>query len=389
MGITGGIAAYKAADLTSKLIRLGAKVKVIMTPSATKFVHPLTFQSLTENRVYLDVFGATETYEIGHISLAKWADLFVIAPATANIIGKAAAGIADDLLSTTMLSMEAKTVFAPAMNTVMYGKPVLQDNIKKLKEWGFGFIPPGKGRLACGDWGEGKLADVGIIIQHIEYHLSSKKDMEGLKVLVTAGPTHEAIDPVRYITNPSSGKMGYSIAASCIMRGAEVDLVTGPTNLEPPINARVYKTDSAIDMYNTVLKIFDRVDMVFMTAAVADYRVKETASKKIKKTDDSLILELVRNPDILRELGKRKRRQVLIGFAAETHDLENHAIGKLESKNLDFILGNDVSSDESGFGSDLNRGVLFIRGEGSVPIPMMNKKEFAHRIIDEVMKRIR
>ena len=387
IGISGGIAAYKAADLTSRLIKLGAGVKIVMTSNATKFIHPLTLESLSGNQVYHDTFQRTDRWDIEHIALAKWADIFVIAPATANVIGKAAGGIADDLLSTTILATEAKTIFAPAMNTVMYQKKVVQDNIDKLKELGYVFIPPGKGRLACGDWGEGKLADVDTIIQYIEHHLYGKKDMESIRVLVTAGPTCEPIDPVRFITNRSSGKMGYAIAEACLQRGATVDLVTGPTNLKIPDGANVYPVESAIEMYNTVLKLYNNASIVFKTAAVADYRVKEVALEKIKKGENSMSLELVRNPDILLELGKRKDGQILVGFAAETQELEKHALKKLESKNLDFILGNDVSSKESGFQSNANKGILFSRSGGTIPIPLMDKKEFAHRLIDEVIKK--
>ena len=389
IGISGCIAAYKSADLTSRLIKLGANVKIIMTANATKLVQPLTFQSLSANPVYFDTFQSTERWDIEHIALAKWADIFVIAPATANVIGKAASGIADDLLTTTILATEAKTLFAPAMNTVMYQKQIVQDNISKLKNLGYAFIPPGKGRLACGDWGEGKLADVDVIIQHIEKHLYSSKDMEGIRVLVTAGPTRESIDPVRFITNHSSGKMGYAIAEACIQRGAVVDLVTGPTSLQAPAGANVYPVESAMDMYQTVLKLYDKADIVFKSAAVADYRVKEVASNKIKKDQDSISLELVRNPDILMELGKRKTKQILVGFAAETEELEKHALDKLNRKNLDFILGNDVSTKESGFQSDANQGILFSKDGSSTPIPLMTKKEFAHRIIDEVIKKVK
>lgn len=389
IGITGGIAAYKAADLTSRLVKLGADVKIIMTSNATKFIHPLTLESLSSNPVYKDTFQRTERWDIEHIALAKWADVFVIAPATANIIGKAASGIADDLLSTTILATEAKTIFAPAMNTVMYQKRIVQDNIKKLKELGYSFIPPGKGRLACGDLGEGKLADVDTIIQYIEHHLYINKDMEGMRVLVTAGPTREPIDPVRFITNRSSGKMGFAIAQACLQRGAVVDLVTGPTDLVPPAGANVYPVESVMEMYDTVLKLYDSTDMVFKAAAVSDYRVKDVAAQKIKKGQDSVVLELVRNPDILLELGNRKKHQILVGFAAETTDLQKHALSKLERKNLDFILGNDVSGNQSGFQSDANQGILFSGDGSAIPIPLMDKKDFAHRIIDEVMKKVK
>ncbi len=386
IGISGGIAAYKAADLTSRLIKLGARVKIIMTSNATKFIHPLTLESLSGNRVYHDTFQMTDRWDIEHIALAKWADIFVIAPATANVIGKAAGGIADDLLTTTILATEATTIFAPAMNTVMYQKKIVQDNINNLKDMGYVFIPPGKGRLACGDWGEGKLADIDTIIQSIENHLYVKKDMQNMRVLVTAGPTREAIDPVRYITNHSSGKMGYAIALACLQRGAVVDLVTGPTTLNPPEGINVYPVETAEDMYRKVLDLYSSVNIVFKTAAVADYRVKEVAQSKIKKGEGPMILELVRNPDILSELGKRKNGQILVGFAAETEDLKKYALEKLKAKNLDFILGNPINIKGSGFQSDANQGILFSSDGSSTVIPLMGKKDFAHRIIDEVIK---
>lgn len=388
IGISGGIAAYKIADLTSRLIKLGANIKVVMTDNATKFIHPLTFESLSGNQVYHDTFQRTDRWDIEHIALAKWADLFLIAPATANVIGKAAGGIADDLLSTTILATEAKTIFAPAMNTVMYQKPVVQDNINKLKGMGYIFIPPGKGRLACGDWGEGKLADLDTVIHYMENQLCPDRDMEGLRVLVTAGPTYEPIDPVRFISNRSSGKMGYAIAEECIQRGAKVDLVTGPTNLSPPAGACIYNIKTAEEMYETVLELYEKANLVFKTAAVADYRVKEVASNKIKKGQGPMTLELVRNPDILLELGQRKVEQILVGFAAETEELEENALTKLQDKNLDFIVGNDVSTGESGFQSDSNQGILYSRDGGSTHIPLMNKREFAHRIIHEIIKQL-
>ncbi|HZJ57755.1 MAG TPA: bifunctional phosphopantothenoylcysteine decarboxylase/phosphopantothenate--cysteine ligase CoaBC [Clostridia bacterium] len=386
IGISGGIAAYKAADLTSAMIKLGAGVKVVMTENATKFIHPLTLESLSGNQVYHDTFHTTDRYDIEHIALAKWADVFIIAPATANVIGKAAGGIADDLLSTTILATDAKTIFAPAMNTVMYQKGVVQDNIKKLKALGYTFIPPGSGRLACGDWGEGKLADVDDILKVLEDNLVENRDLIGKRVLVTAGPTIESIDPVRFITNRSTGKMGYAMAKACAKRGAVVDLVSGPTNLEPLAGVNIHPVKSAREMYNTTLSLYDNAHIVFKTAAVADYRVREVASNKIKKGEGPLTLELVRNPDILLELGRRKKQQILVGFAAETQELEQHALKKLREKNLDFILANDVGAKESGFQSDFNQGVLYRNNGDAIAIPMMDKEDFAHRIIDEVVK---
>ncbi|HHZ12927.1 MAG: bifunctional phosphopantothenoylcysteine decarboxylase/phosphopantothenate--cysteine ligase CoaBC [Caldicoprobacterales bacterium] len=388
IGISGGIAAYKAADLTSRLIKLGSNVKVVMTKNATKFIHPLTLESLSGNQVYHDTFQTTERYDIEHIALAKWADIFVIVPATANVIGKAACGIADDLLSTTILATEAKTIIAPAMNTVMYQKKVVQDNLSKLEDLGYIIIPPGKGRLACGDWGEGKLADVDDIIKILEANLWQKKDLQGKRVLVTAGPTIEPIDPVRFISNRSSGKMGYAIAKACALRGAVVDLVTGPTHLEPPTGVNIHSVESAKEMYDTTIKLYENVDIVFKTAAVSDYRVQEVATNKIKKGSEPITLKLERNPDILLELGRTKKHQILVGFAAETQELEQYALKKLKDKNLDFILANDVSTKISGFQSDFNQGTLFCENGEAVTIPLMDKEEFAHRIVDEVIKHI-
>lgn len=388
IGISGGIAAYKAADLTSRLIKLGSNVKVVMTKNATKFIHPLTLESLSGNQVYHDTFQTTERYDIEHIALAKWADIFVIVPATANVIGKAACGIADDLLSTTILATEAKTIIAPAMNTVMYQKKVVQDNLSKLEDLGYIIIPPGKGRLACGDWGEGKLADVDDIIKILEANLWQKKDLQGKRVLVTAGPTIEPIDPVRFISNRSSGKMGYAIAKACALRGAVVDLVTGPTHLEPPTGVNIHSVESAKEMYDTTIKLYKNVDIVFKTAAVSDYRVQEVATNKIKKGSEPITLKLERNPDILLELGRTKKHQILVGFAAETQELEQYALKKLKDKNLDFILANDVSTKISGFQSDFNQGTLFCENGEAVTIPLMDKEEFAHRIVDEVIKHI-
>lgn len=280
IGVTGGIAAYKAAELTSRLIKLGAKIKVIMTPNALNFVHPLTFQTLSGNPVYHDTFGGVEKWELDHISLAKWADLFVVAPATANILGKVCSGIADDLLSTTIMATPAKVLFAPAMNTVMYNNPIVQRNIRMLKELGYGFIAPAKGRLACGDVGEGKLADIDDIVDEIVRFFHQKEDLKGVRVLVTAGPTREPIDPVRFISNPSSGKMGYAIAEACLERGAVVDLVTGPVSIEPPAGANVYKVETAIEMYQKVMELFPLCQMVIKSAAVGDYRPKVFSSQK-------------------------------------------------------------------------------------------------------------
>ena len=388
IGITGGIAAYKAADLTSRLIKEGAKVKVVMTENALKFIDPLTFESLSGNPVYYDTFQRSERWDINHVSLAKWADVMVIVPATANIIAKAACGLADDLLSTTILAVECKVFFAPAMNTAMYRKEAVQHNISILKNRGYEFIAPAKGRLACGDWGEGKLANVDDIVEILKRWAAPRKDMKGLRVLVTAGPTREYIDPVRFLSNPSSGRMGYAIAKACIERGAEVDLISGPVNIEAPAGVNLHKIETAMEMYQKALELYDSVDIVFKAAAVADYRPAKRSEHKIKKGQEPMVLEMVRNPDILLELGNRKKHQILVGFAAETSELEKYAKEKLEKKNLDFILGNDVMVAGAGFQSETNQGILFCRSGEAVPIPMLDKKEFANYLIDEVIKRV-
>lgn len=388
IGITGGIAAYKAADLTSRLIKEGAKVKVLMTQNALKFIDPLTFESLSGNPVYYDTFQRTERWDINHVSLAKWADIMAIVPATANIIAKAAYGLADDLLSTTILAVECKVIFAPAMNTAMYKKEVVQHNISILKSRGYEFVAPARGRLACGDWGEGKLADVEDILETLRRCLVQKKDMKGLKVLVTAGPTREYIDPVRFLSNPSSGRMGYAIAQACIERGAEVYLISGPVDIKAPEGVNLYKIETAMEMYEKALELYDNVDIVFKAAAVADYRPANVSDHKIKKGQEPMVLEMVRNPDILYELGKRKKNQILVGFAAETSELEKYAKEKLEKKNLDFILANDVTIPGAGFQSETNKGILFCRSGEVVSIPMLDKNEFANYLLDEVIKRI-
>lgn len=388
IGITGGIAAYKAADLTSRLIKEGAKVKVVMTENALKFIDPLTFESLSGNPVYYDTFQRSERWDINHVSLAKWADVMVIVPATANIIAKAACGLADDLLSTTILAVECKVFFAPAMNTAMYRKEAVQHNISILKNRGYEFIAPAKGRLACGDWGEGKLANVDDIVEILKRWAAPRKDMKGLRVLVTAGPTREYIDPVRFLSNPSSGRMGYAIAKACIERGAEVDLISGPVNIEAPAGVNLHKIETAMEMYQKALELYDSVDIVFKAAAVADYRPAKRSEHKIKKGQEPMVLEMVRNPDILLELGNRKKHQILVGFAAETSELEKYAKEKLEKKNLDFILGNDIMVAGAGFQSETNQGILFCRSGEVVPIPMLDKKEFANYLIDEVIKRV-
>lgn len=387
IGITGGIAAYKAADIVSSLIKQGARVKVIMTRNAMEFISPLTFETLSGNPVYYDMFSRSGAWEIDHISLAKWADVIAVAPATANIIGKVSHGIADDLLTTTIMATKAQVMFAPAMNTNMYNNPIVQENIDALKEKGYIFISPAEGRLACGDVGEGKLAAIDDIIQAIAGYFSRKQDLKGKRVLVTAGPTREYIDPVRFISNPSTGKMGYAIAAACASRGADVHLVTGPVSLSPPDGVNIYSVETAQEMYEKVMELYPSCQVVFKSAAVGDYRPETYQTNKIKKDNDQLTLTLIKNPDILKELGKQKKDQILVGFAAETQNLLEYAIKKLKEKNLDFIVANDVTKTGAGFKEDTNEGLLITCEGETIAIPMLNKNEFAHRIIDEVLKR--
>ncbi|MDU3335471.1 bifunctional phosphopantothenoylcysteine decarboxylase/phosphopantothenate--cysteine ligase CoaBC [Paraclostridium bifermentans] len=385
IGVCGGIAVYKACDLVSKLKKTGVNVHVIMTKSATEFVAPLTFQTLSQNYVVEDMFESPKTWDVEHISLAKKADVFVLAPATANVIGKVANGIADDMLTTTIMATKAKVLIAPAMNTNMYENPVVQRNMQTLKDLDYKFVEPESGRLACGDIGSGKLASVDTIFNSIIELLEIKKDLEGTSMIITAGPTVESIDPVRYITNRSTGKMGYSIAKKAIERGADVTLVSGPTNIVPPKNLKKFiQIESAEDMYNAVLENMDENQVIIKSAAVADYRPKEYSDNKIKKSDDDLSIRLDRTKDIALELGKIKNNKILVGFAAETNDLLENAKNKIQKKNLDFIVANDLTQDGAGFGVDTNI-VKIIDREGVVQEhPKMKKEEVADVILDKI-----
>lgn len=385
IGVCGGIAVYKACDLVSKLKKTGVNVHVIMTKSATEFVAPLTFQTLSQNYVVEDMFESPKTWDVEHISLAKKADVFVLAPATANVMGKVANGIADDMLTTTIMATKAKVLIAPAMNTNMYENPVVQRNIQTLKDLDYKFVEPESGRLACGDIGSGKLASVDTIFNSIIELLEIKKDLEGTSMIITAGPTVESIDPVRYITNRSTGKMGYSIAKKAIERGADVTLVSGPTNIVPPQNLKKFiQIESAEDMYNAVLENMDENQVIIKSAAVADYRPKEYSDNKIKKSDDDLSIRLDRTKDIALELGKIKNNKILVGFAAETNDLLENAKNKIQKKNLDFIVANDLTQDGAGFGVDTNI-VKIIDREGVVQEhPKMKKEEVADVILDKI-----
>jgi len=386
LGVSGGIAAYKACEIVSRLKKLGANVDVIMTKSAAEFVTPLTFQSLSLNKVTVDMFEEPKYWEIGHISLAKKADLFLIAPATANIIGKLAGGIADDMLSTTAMATKAPVLIAPAMNTNMYENIAVQENIEKLRKRGMHFINPIEGLLACGDVGAGKLPDpVDIVNRAIEL-LTQKKDLLGIRILVTAGPTKEKFDPVRFITNNSTGKMGFVIAEKAAARGAEVLLISGPTNVKKPVGMKLIAVESALDMRNAVMENLEAVDAVIKSAAVSDYRPEEVKANKIKKAGDTLTLNLVKNPDIIAEVGARKGNRVLIGFAMETEDLVQHAKEKLEKKNLDMIVANDLMTEGAGFGVDTNVVTLLHRDGKIENIEKLPKEELADIILDRMLE---
>lgn len=366
---------YKAVDLVSRLRKLNANVYVVMTEHAKAFVTPLTFQSMSQNYVVHDMFEEPKTWDVEHIALAKRADLFVVAPATANVIGKVCHGIADDFLTTTLMATPAQVVFAPAMNTNMYCNPITQKNIESLKALGYDFIEPGSGRLACGDVGAGKMAEPADIVNYIVKFFEPKEQpMKGVRLLVSAGPTVERIDPIRYITNRSTGKMGYAIAKKAVELGAEVTLVSGPTQLTPPAGATFIAVESAVEMYDAIMARMEEQDIIIKTAAVADYRPIEVAKEKIKKSDGELEMKFTRNPDILKTLGERKTHQVLVGFAAETTDVLTYAKRKIEQKHLDFIVANDVSQAGAGFGTDTNI-VTIIDRDGHVDAQDQQSKE--------------
>ncbi len=388
-GVAGCIAAYKAADLVSRLKKLGADIHVIMTQSAGELVRPMTFQTLSQNPVHTDMWAEPKKWNVEHIGLADSADLFMIVPATANIIGKIANGIADDMLSTTVMAVKAPIVIAPAMNAKMYDNPIVQTNIEKLKDLGYHIVEPDYGYLACGYEGKGRLPDNEVILKAACKALSSEKDLAGKRVLVTAGPTREALDPIRHLTNPSTGKMGYAVAEEARNRGAEVILISGPTMLPPPKGMKVINIKSAVEMHKAVLDHYDETDIVIKSAAVSDYRPADIADKKIKKddvTEEQLVINLERNPDILLELGQRKGNKILVGFAAETDDLLTNAKAKIEKKNLDLVVANDVTQEGAGFASDTNIAKIIYRDGSIEEVPKMTKKELAELVIDKVKK---
>ena len=386
IGVTGGIAVYKALDIISALKKKDIDVRVIMTESATKFVNPITFQSLSNNAVAVDTFQEIKVHEIQHISLAQRADLMLIAPATANIIGKVANGIADDMLSTTIMACKSKVIFAPAMNTNMYENRIVQDNIEKLKGYGYGFIEPGSGRLACGDIGVGKLADVSDIVERVLVELENKEqDLIGKKVLISAGPTIAPIDPVRFITNRSTGKMGYSIAKEARDRGADVVLVSGPTNLPQIKGIKTIKVNTNEEMKLAMLSEYNDSDIVIKSAAVADYKPLEYSEQKIKKSEGDWNLVLTRDSDILRELGERKIKQILVGFAAESNNIIENARTKIHKKNLDYIVANDITANDAGFGSEDNRVTILSKDGTTVSLDKMRKSQVACNIFDMIL----
>ncbi|MBO0994326.1 bifunctional phosphopantothenoylcysteine decarboxylase/phosphopantothenate--cysteine ligase CoaBC [Bacillus sp. SD088] len=389
LGVTGGIACYKAAALTSKLVQSGYSVKVMMTKSATNFVSPLTFQALSRNEVYTDTFIENNPEVIAHIDLADWADLCLVAPATANMLAKLAHGLADDMVSTTLLATTAPVWIAPAMNVHMYQHPAVKKNIQVLNEFGHRFIEPGDGYLACGYVGKGRLEEPETIVAHIDQHFTKPyQPLKGKKVLITAGPTKEKIDPVRYLTNHSSGKMGYALAEEAEKMGAEVILISGPSTLSVPNGVKFISIETAKEMYDHVLNYFPTVDIVIKSAAVADYRPTQTSQQKIKKKDDNLIVEFERTIDILMELGKQKEHQYLVGFAAETEKLEEHALGKLERKNADMIIANDITTKGAGFSADTNIVTIVQKNQRPKKLPLLSKNETARQILDEIVNNL-
>jgi phosphopantothenoylcysteine decarboxylase/phosphopantothenate--cysteine ligase len=383
LGITGGIAAYKAAELTRELVKRGSFVRIIMTKNATEFITPLTLQTLSGHPVFIDMFVPTREFEMAHISLAEYADIIVIAPATANIIGKIASGLADDLLSTTVLATKSPVLICPAMNTNMYENVSVKENISKLSGRGYLFIEPAYGEMACRAEGYGRLPEIADIIEEVESILTDK-DLKGENVLVTAGPTREPFDPVRFITNYSSGKMGYALAIAGKRRGANVTLISGPSSLPIPRGIEFISVSSAVEMRNAVMENMEAASVIIKAAAVADYRPHARRDNKIKKGEGDLTVRLERNPDIIAEVGKKKGNRILVGFAVETENLMENARTKMVEKNMDIIVANDVTKEGAGFGYDTN-SIKILCADGNIEeVPLMNKTEVAHRIMDRV-----
>ena len=385
LGITGSIAAYKIAYLASALHKLHADVHVLMTENATNFINPITFETLTGNKCLVDTFDRNFQFQVEHVSIAKKADVVMIAPASANVIGKLANGLADDMLTTTVMACRCQKLLAPAMNTAMYENPVVQDNIRKLKNYGYEVITPASGYLACGDTGAGKMPEPETLLEYILKEAAFQKDLAGKKLLVTAGPTQEAIDPVRCLTNHSSGKMGYAIAKMAMLRGAEVTLVSGPTAIEPPLFVKVVPVTSARDMFEAVTGLSDEQDIIIKAAAVADYRPKQVSEDKVKKKDDQASIELERTDDILKYLGQHKKQgQFLCGFSMETRDMIRNSRAKLEKKNLDMVAANNLKVEGAGFQGDTNVLTLITQDE-EVSLPLMSKEDAALKILDKIL----
>ena len=386
LAISGSIAAYKIASLASALGKLHADVQVLMTQNATNFINPITFETLTGNKCLVDTFDRNFQYSVEHVALAKRADVVLVAPASANVIGKIANGIADDMLTTTVMACKCKKIISPAMNTQMFENPIVQDNLKKLEHYGYEVIQPAVGLLACKDVGKGKMPEPETLLEYILQEVAYEKDLKGKKILVTAGPTQEPIDPVRYLTNHSSGKMGYAIAKVCSMRGAEVTLVSGKTAIKPPLFVEVVPVTTAREMYEAVTGRSDRQDIVIKAAAVADYRPKTISEQKVKKTDGELSIEMERTDDILKYLGEHKRaNQFLCGFSMETEHMLENSRKKLKKKNLDMIVANNVKVEGAGFAGDTNI-VTLITADDETQLPLLSKEETAVEIMNKILE---
>ena len=390
LGVTGGIAAYKTASLASMLVKNGYDVQVLMTKNATNFINPIVFETLTRHKCLIDTFDRNFEYSVEHVSISKLASVVMIAPATANVIGKLAHGIADDMLTTTVMACRTcKKIIAPAMNTEMYLNPVVQDNLKTLEKYGYEIIKPAEGYLACGDIGPGKMPEPEVLYEYIYREIAYEKDLPGKKVLVTAGPTREAIDPVRFITNHSSGKMGYAMARVCAARGAHVTLVTGPTSIPKPLFANIIPVTTAKEMFEAVKEASKDADIVCKAAAVADYRPKTVSEEKVKKSEGEMSLELEKTDDILLYLGQNKKEgQFLCGFSMETQNLAENSRKKLEKKNLDMVAANNLKVEGAGFQGDTNCMTLITKEE-EIELPLLSKEETASRIIDQILKQMK
>ena len=389
LGVTGSIAAYKMANVASMLVKQGCEVHVVMTKNATNFINPIAFESLTNTKCLVETFDRNFQFHVAHVSLTDKADVMLIAPASANVIGKIAGGIADDMLTTTVMACQKPVIIAPAMNTKMYENPILQDNLNKLRRFGYEIIEPASGHLACGTSGAGKMPSEEVLVSYIERCISKEKDLEGKHVMVTAGPTVEAIDPVRYISNHSSGRMGYASAKAAMLRGAKVTLISGPSSLEPPMFVDVIKIQSAADMYEAVMAHKDEQDIIIKAAAVADYTPAEVSDEKVKKKDDDMAIRLTRTRDILKALGEnRKEGQFLCGFSMETQNMLENSRAKLKKKNIDMIVANNLKEKGAGFGTETNV-VTFITEKEEAELPIMSKDEVADQLLDFILKQSR